>query len=109
MKRRCATFPFHIVRSLVERNGIVLNDIGNVFLTRTVSVTIAVGYPYTTILEIHVACCVHTLGISNISWVHTLEISNISVAVSRQDSIPLHCNIYVYMCMMLNSDLNVHL
>ena len=36
MKRRCATLPFHIVRSVVKRNGIVLNDFGNVFLTRTV-------------------------------------------------------------------------
>ena len=35
-KRRCATLPFYIVRSVVKRNGIVLNDIGNVFLTRTV-------------------------------------------------------------------------
>ena len=26
----CATLPFHIVRSLVQRHGIVLNDIGNV-------------------------------------------------------------------------------
>ena len=36
MKRHCATLPFLIVRSLVKRNGIVLNDFGNVFLTRTV-------------------------------------------------------------------------
>ena len=36
MKHRCATLPFHIVRSLVKRNGIVLNNFGNVLLKRTV-------------------------------------------------------------------------
>ena len=36
MKQHCATLPFHIVRSLVERNDIVLNDIGNFFFTHTV-------------------------------------------------------------------------
>ena len=29
MKRRCTTLPFHIVRSLVKRNGIVLNNFGH--------------------------------------------------------------------------------
>ena len=34
-KRRCAT-PFHIMRSLVKQYDIVLNDFGNIFLTRNV-------------------------------------------------------------------------
>ena len=32
MKRHCETLPFHIMHTLVKRNGIVLNDFGKVFL-----------------------------------------------------------------------------
>ena len=36
MKHRCITLPFHIVHSVVKQNGIVLNNIGNIFWMRTV-------------------------------------------------------------------------
>ena len=41
MEHRCGTLPFHIVCSIVKRNGIVFNDFGNVFLMRTVHVATA--------------------------------------------------------------------
>ena len=45
----CAMLPFRFYGFLVKRNSIVLNDIGNVFLTRTVHVGpqelfLSVGY-----------------------------------------------------------------
>ena len=38
MKHCCTMLPFHIVHCLVERNGIILNDIETIFWTCTVNI-----------------------------------------------------------------------